>query len=77
MGVRPPPHGQGPGGVSDPVGETADRTAPEEDSVQEVEIHLVSGGKGGGGVLDNGGIRQAAPEHNRTVHRYAITVRPV
>ena len=52
-----PPHGQGPGGVSDPSGETADGAVPVEYNVLEVEIHLFGGGKGGGGVLDDGGIR--------------------
>ena len=72
-----PPHGQVPGGVSYPGGETADRTAPTEDNVRDVLIHLGGGGKGGDGVLDDGGIRQAEPEHGRTVYRYTITVRPV
>ena len=42
-----------------------------------MEIHLDGGGKRCGGFLDDGGIRQAAPEHTRTVYRYAITVIPV
>ena len=42
-----------------------------------MEIHLRGGGKGVEGVLDYGGIRQAAPEHGLTVRCYAITVRPV
>ena len=37
-------HGQGPGGVSGPLGKTADRTAPAEDTEQEVEIHIGSDG---------------------------------
>ena len=41
-----------------------------------MEINL-GGGKVGGGFLDNGGIRQAAPEHSHTVYLYAITVIPV
>ena len=68
------PHEQGPGGVSDPGGETTD---PAEDTVWEVEIHLNGNGKGGGGVLEDGGMHQAELEHSCTVHRYAITVRPV
>ena len=72
-----PLHGNGPGGVSDPGDKTADGTAPAEDNGRNVEIHLGGGGKGGGGFLDDGGIRQAAPEHGHTVYRYAITVRPV
>ena len=34
-----------------------------------VEIHLGGGGKEGGRVIENGGIRQAAPEHSHTVYR--------
>ena len=64
-----PPHGKGPGGVSDPGGETDDGMAPTEETGQEVDIHLGSGGKGGGGILDDGGVYQAAAEHGRTVHR--------
>ena len=48
-----------------------------EDNGRDVEIHLGGGGKGGGGFLDYGGIRQAAPEHGCTVYFYVITVRPV
>ena len=59
-----PPPGQGPGGVSDPGGETDDRTDTAEDTGQEVEIYL----GGGGRLLDNGGVYQAAAEHGRTVH---------
>ena len=55
----------------------ADSEAPAKDTRQEVEIHLVGGGKGGDRVLDNGGIYQAAPEHGRTVHPYVVTVRSV
>ena len=65
------------GGELYPGGETADRTAPTENNGQDVEIHLGSGGKGGGGFLNDGGIRQAAPEHGCTVYHYRITVRPV
>ena len=65
--------GKALGGVSDPGGETADGTAPAEENVWDVEIHLRSGGKGGGRVLDDGGICQAAPEHGGTVYCYAIT----
>ena len=48
-----------------------------EDNGRDVEINLGGGGKGGGRFLDNGGMRKAAPEHGRTVYRYAINVRPV
>ena len=63
--------------VSGSDSEMVDGTAPAEDNGQEMYIHLSGDGKGGGGVLDNGGIHQAAPEHGRTVDRCAITVRPV
>ena len=62
---------------SHPGGETDDGTAPAEDNGRDVEIHLYGCGKGGGKFLDDGVIRQAAPEHGRTVYRYTITVRPV
>ena len=42
-----------------------------------MDIHLGGNGTGGRGVLDDGGIHQAATEHDRTLHHYAITVRPV
>ena len=48
-----------------------------EDSVQEVEIHLGGGGKGGGRIIDYGGVYQEAEEQSHTVHCYVITVRPV
>ena len=67
----------GPGGVSDLGGETADSMDIAEDTGHGVEISLGGGSKGDGGILDDGGIYQAAAEHGRTVHRYAITVRPV
>ena len=51
-----PPHGQVPWGVSVPDGETAYSTAPAEDTVREVDIHLGSDFMGGGGVLDHGEI---------------------
>ena len=54
-----------------------DRTAPPEDTGREVEINFGSGGKGGGRIIDDGGVYQAAAEHCHTVHRYVITVRPV
>ena len=64
-----PPHGQGPEGVSDPGGETDDEMAPAEDNGREVEIHLGSGGgKGGGEIIDGGGVYQAAAEHVHTLH---------
>ena len=65
-------HGQGPGGVSGPGGETADWTAPAEDTGQEVDIHLGDNGTVGGGFIDNGGIHQAELEHGHTVHRYGV-----
>ena len=73
----PPPHGQGPGGVSGPGGKTADRTAPAEGTGREVDIHLGSDSTGEGKVLEGGGIHKAAPEHNRIAYCYTITVRPV
>ena len=72
-----PPHGQVPVGVSDPGGETDDRKAHAVENGRDVEIHLGGGGKGGGGVLDDTGISQVAPEHGCTLYRYVITVRPV
>ena len=66
--VGHPLHGQGPGGVSYTCGETSDGTDDREDTGWEVEIHLRGGSKGGGGILDNGGVYQAAEEHGRTVH---------
>ena len=72
-----PLYGQGPGGVSDLGGDTADRKDPAEDTRWEVEIHLGSGGKGGGGILDNGEVYQAAAENGCTVHSFVITVIPV
>ena len=68
---------KGPGGVSYPGGETSDGKAPVEDNGQDAEIHLGSGGKGGGGVLDDGEIRQAEPEHGCTAYHYVITARPM
>ena len=47
---------------------------PVEDTIKEVEIHLGGGGKGGGGILGDGGVYQAAKEHSFTLHRYVITV---
>ena len=35
-----PLHGKFPGGVSVPGGETADREAPVEETIQEVDVHL-------------------------------------
>ena len=65
--VTPLP-GHGPGGVSDPVGETADIKSPAKDKRRDVQIHLGSGSKGGHGVLDHGGIRKTAPELCRAVY---------
>ena len=72
-----PRMGKALGGVSVQGGKTDDRTAPAEDTRQEVEIHLGGDGTGGGGGLGGGGIHQALPEHGHTVNCYAITVRPV
>ena len=44
------------GGGSEPGGDMDDGTYPAEDTGREVEIHLGSGGKGGGGIIDNGGL---------------------
>ena len=72
--VTPPPHWQRPGGVSGPGGATFDRTSPAEDTGQKTDTHLGGDGTIGGGVIDDGIIHQAAPEHSCAVHRYAITV---
>ena len=72
-----PPIGQGPGGVSYPGCETANRTSSGEDTGREAEIHLGGGRKVGSGIIDNGGVYQAAEEHVHAVHHYAITVRPM
>ena len=42
-----------------------------------MEIHIGGGGKGGGRIIDDEEVYQAASENGRTVHCYAITVRPV
>ena len=65
------------GGGSYPCGKTSDRTASPEDTGWEVEIHLGGNVKGGGGVLDDREIHQAAAEHSCIVHCYAINIRPV
>ena len=64
-----PPAWQFPWGVSGPGGDTSVRTAPAEDTGQEVDIYLGGDGTGGGGFLDDGGIYQAAPEYGRTLYR--------
>ena len=46
----------------------ADGKAPTDNNGQDVEINLSGGSKGGGGVLDNGLIRQAALEHDHIVY---------
>ena len=56
-------------GVSDPVSYMADKTAPAEDNGRDVEIYLGSVGKGGSRFLDDGVIRQAAPEYGCKVYR--------
>ena len=50
----PPPHGQGPGGVTRPGGMVSDGVSLAEENRREVGLHLVGNGKGGGGVIDNG-----------------------
>ena len=72
-----PPHGQVHWGVSVPSGKTVDETAPIEYTGWEVDIHLGGDDKGGGGVVGDEVIHPAAPEQGRTVHCYAITVRPM
>ena len=42
-----------------------------------MSIHLIGGGKEGGGIIDNGGLYQAAAEHGCTIHSYTISVRPM
>ena len=42
-----------------------------------VEIHVGDGSKGGGRIIDDLGVYQAAAEYGRTVHCYSITIRPV
>ena len=71
-----PLYGQGNGGVSDPRGETADKTDPAEDTGRELEIHFSVSGKRGCGIIDDVGVYQAVAEHVRKVHRYTITARP-
>ena len=65
------------GGGSYPGVDTSDRTAPAEDTGQEVEIHLSGSINGGGGIIDGVGVYQSAEERGRTVHCYAIAIRPV
>ena len=50
---------------------------PTAETWWELEVHLDGGGKGGGGVLDDGGINSAMTENGRTVYCYAVTDRPV
>ena len=71
-----PPYRKGTGGVSDPCGETADKTDPAEDTRRELEIHFSVSGKGGCGIIDDVGVYQTVAEHVHTVHQYAITARP-
>ena len=68
--------GKALGGVSGLVVDTVDRKALVEYNGRKVDIHLGGDGKGGGGVLDDGGIHLAAPEHGRTLHCYTITDGP-
>ena len=75
--VVTPRVGKALGGGSGPGVKTADRTAPVEDTGREVGIHIGGDSKGRGKVIEDGGIYQVSPEHGRTVHSYAITIRPV
>ena len=75
--VVTPFHGKVHEGVSDPGDEMADRTAPAENTRRDVEIYLGGGGKGGGRILDDGGVYQAAAEHIHKIHRYEITYIPM
>ena len=75
--VVTPRMGKAWGGGSGLGGETFDGTATAEDTGRELYIHLEGNGKEGGGVLYNGVIHMAAPEHGCTLHCYEITVIPV
>ena len=75
--VVTPCMGKALGGFQTQVARQLSGKLPCEDNGRDVEIHLDGGSNGGGGVLDNGGICQAALEHGRTVYCYAITVRPM
>ena len=72
-----PPHGMDLGGVSGPGEKTDDGEDPAEETGREVDVHLGSDGKGGGGVTEDGGIHLAVPEHGSIVPCYTITVGPV
>ena len=50
---------------------------PAEETRLELDVHLGNEGKVGVRVPDDGGLHPAAPEHGRTVHCCAITVRPM
>ena len=69
--------GKALGGDPGPGVKTVDGTALAEDTIWEVEIHLDGDCNGVGRERDSGGRHPAALEHGRTVHCYAITVRPV
>ena len=75
--VVTPPMGKALGGVQTQVARRVTGQLFAEDNGWEVKIHLGVGGKGGGRVLDNGGIYQSAPEHGCTVNCYTINVRAV
>ena len=76
MGGRPP-HGQGLGRVPGLGGAASNRAAPVAENILEVGVHLISNDKGGGRVIDNGGVNSAKAEHGRTIHCYAISSGPV
>ena len=65
-----PPVWASPLGVSDPGGNMADGTAPAEDTGREVEIHLGSDGKGGGGFLM---MEEYIGRRHNTVVQYIAT----
>ena len=66
--VGHPPHGQGLGRVPGLGGAASDRADPVTENILEVGVHLISNGKGGGRVIDDGGVNSAKVEHGRTIH---------
>ena len=61
-----PPAWKRPCGVSDPGCETVYVKDAMGDTGREVEIHLSSGSKWGGSIIDNGRIYQETAEHGYT-----------